>query len=98
MSDVRRLDELCAHTELGEEARTFVKGQLGEILIGMARQEAAAAKEELAVVCPRDEKKITDLQTQVWRGEKFEQWLAELIQKGNEALQEFKQMTGTPGG
>lgn len=88
-----RLDELLAEAELGEEARRFVEGQLGTCLIGMARQEAEAAKERLASVDPEDKKQITQLQNQVWLGRQFEAWLAELITKGNEALEVFKNET-----
>jgi hypothetical protein len=90
MNDALRLDELVAHTELGEEARTFVKSQLGECLIGMAKQEVDAALLSLGEVDPTDVHKIRELQMQAKFGRSFEQWLAELITRGDEALQEYR--------
>ena len=84
------LDVLIAEAVLGEEARNFAAGELGKCIVGMAKQEAEGARQELATVDATDAKKISELQTKVWRGEHFEEWLCELITRGNQALEVYK--------
>ena len=84
-------DELIASAELGEEARKFLESDLGRCLTGMAMQEVEGARERLGVIDPSDEKGITVLQNHVKVGLWFEQWLAELVDRGNAAMQVFKQ-------
>ena len=85
------LDELIAEAEVGEAAQALLDSDLGKVLIGMAKQEVALAQEQLATVTPTDVDKIRELQTQAWRGSTFEQWLIELVNKGENALQIYKQ-------
>lgn len=79
-------DELIAEAEIGDEARKFVESDLGKTLLGMAQQEVADAREELEKVDPSDTKAITALQNKAKIAGYFEQWLAELITKGEQAL------------
>ena len=85
-----RLDELIAEAELGEEARNFLNSDLGKCLIGMAQQEVMAAQQALLGANPEDRQKITELQNKARLGLFFEQWLVELISKGEEALNVYK--------
>jgi hypothetical protein len=84
-------EELIAEAELGEEARHFVNSELGKCLIGMARQEVRAAQEDLEKVDCFEAKKIQELQNKAWLGRRFEEWLAELITRGNNALETWRQ-------
>jgi hypothetical protein len=83
-------DELIAAAELGDEAKRFMESDLGKCLIGMAQQEVALAQEALERVNPTDTDKIRGLQTQAKLGRYFEQWLLELLDKGENALEVYK--------
>lgn len=87
------LEALVAEAELGEAARAFLESDLGKCLIGMAQQEVATAEKELGKVDPRNEKRIVELQRIVWNGEHFEQWLMELLHKGEQAIAIYRQNT-----
>ena len=84
-------DELIATAEIGEEARRFLESDLGQCLLGMADQEIAAAQEALLTVVPMDFEGIRKLQNQAQVALYFKQWLAELVDKGNSAIEVFKQ-------
>lgn len=83
-------DELVAEAELGEEARRFKESDLYKVMIGLAQQEAALAEKALGKINPRDEAGIVSLQRQITVAEWFEQWLDELIDKGESALEVWK--------
>lgn len=84
-------DEMIADAELGEEARNFIESDLGKILMGMADQERAFAREELETVDPNAVIKITELQNRAKLGKYFTEWILELLDKGESALQVYKQ-------
>lgn len=84
-------DALIAEAELGDEARKFLEGDLGQCLVGMARQEVIAAQEQLIDVNPDDVKAIAALQRKAQLGIFFEQWLRELVTNGDSALEIWKQ-------
>ena len=83
-------DELIATAELGEEARKFLDSDLGRCLVGMAQQEIAAAQDALEKVAPTDTEAITGLQNHAKVARWFEQWLYELVDKGNSALEVWR--------
>lgn len=84
-------DELIAVAELGDEAKRFLESDLGKCLLGMAQQEVMLAQEKLEIVSPTDVEAIRVLQNQAQLGRQFEQWLLELLDKGESALAVFKQ-------
>ena len=84
-------EELIATAELGDDTKRFLESDLGRCLIGMAEQEIAAAQEALLTVAPMDTEGITKLQNQAKVALYFKQWLAELVDKGNAAIEVFKQ-------
>ena len=86
-------EELIAAAELGEEARNFLASDLGRCILGMAKQEVALAQEKLETVDPTDAKTITELQNHARMYRSFEQWLIELLDKGQNALEVFKHDT-----
>ena len=85
---------LIAEAEIGDEARRFTESELGKTLLGMADQEIRAAQEELETVDPTDTKRITALQNQAKTGRHFKDWLTELIDRGNSALEAWRQNNG----
>lgn len=83
-------DELIAAAEIGDEAKQFMESQLGQVMLGMAKQDAQVAMEALAVADASDSKKILVLQNAVYLANTFEQWLNELFSKGENALAAFR--------
>ena len=84
-------EELIAAAELGEQAKKFLESDLGQCLIGISKQEIELAREKLDSVDPEDAKKIRDIQNDIKVAKYFEQWLVELLSKGENALQIFIQ-------
>lgn len=72
-----------------------MESDLGKCLIGMAQQDAQAAQMELVGVDPTDVKKITALQNKAKLAEMFEDYVKELFERGENALQVFIQQKGT---
>jgi len=90
-------EALIAEAEIGDEALRFKESDLGKVLLGMAEQEVLAAQQELEVVDPTQTEKIRELQwrAKMYRG--FEGWLNELISRGTDALESWRQEHGTKG-
>lgn len=88
-------DELIAAAELGDEARKFLESDLGRCLIGMARQEVQMAQEKLIDVDPGDMRAVRTLQNQARVGRWFEEWINELLSRGENSLSVFKQQQET---
>jgi hypothetical protein len=84
-------DELIAEAEIGGAADDFLASDLGRCLLGMALQEVHSAQEALETVNPTDVAAIERLQNKAKLGRQFEQWLTELVGKGEEALETLKQ-------
>mgnify|MGYP001241773731 CR=1 FL=1 len=84
-------EDLIAEAELGDAAKKFKESELGRVLIGIAHQDAQIALEALGSADPEDAKKIRELQNEVKLSNQFEQWLDELIDKGNTAVQIYQQ-------
>lgn len=88
-------DEHIAAAEIGEEAKKFMESELGQVILGMAKQDALLAMEALALVDPTCVEKIRVLQNTVYLSNTFEQWLKELISKGDNAIDTFLQQQET---
>jgi hypothetical protein len=84
-------DELVAAAELGDEAKRFLESDLGRCILGMAEQEVHLAQEALAEVDPTDIEAIRKLQNHAKLYRQFNDWLKELLDKGEAALQAFIQ-------
>ena len=76
---------------IGEEAKKFKESELGQVLIGMAEHESQLAMEALATVNPTDVPAIERLQNRVALGRQFGAFIEELINRGDQALMEWKQ-------
>ena len=79
--------ELVAEAILGKDAEEFLNTELGRYLIGRAEQEAADALYQLKSVYSWRRKKIQELQNKVWRAESVQQWIADLIISGRQAME-----------
>lgn len=88
-------EDHIAAAEIGEEAKKFMESELGQVILGMAKQDALLAMEALAEVDPTSVEKIRVLQNTVYLSNTFEQWLKELISKGDNAIDTFRQQQET---
>ena len=85
------LDDLIAEAELGDEAKKFKESDLGRCILGIAEQEAMLSEKALGKIDPEDIDGIVKLQRQIQVAEWFQQWLDELIDKGESALEVWKE-------
>lgn len=76
---------LQSELAIGESTMSFLETQLGQFLMGCARQECEQAKEALRHANPRDWERIADLQRQAEIPEKFIAWIDEAISNGKAA-------------
>lgn len=89
----RELDALKAEAILGDDAKTFIESDVGRFLIGAAKQEIDALHEKLEKVYPADYLAIDEMQEKIRKYRQFEIWLGELITKGAEALEAYREQT-----
>jgi len=82
---------LVAQAMLGKDAEEFLNTDLGRYLVGCAEQEIADATEKLVRVSPWRRRRIVDLQSQIWRAQSFQTWLAEIITTGRQAIETLEQ-------
>lgn len=81
---------LLAAAFMGEEAENFCRSDVGEYLLGRAKQAEQEAMEALATVSTFRRNRIRALQNEVWRARSFQGWLAELITDGRMARQQLE--------
>ena len=79
-------ETMVAEALIGDDAEAFFRSDLGKTIIGLAKQEADLAYAALKTTNPTDQDKIRELQNAIWRSERFEQWLGELISNGEQSL------------
>ena len=84
--DVRDLHKTI---DFGFQVESFLQSDVGRYLTGKAEAEVIEATEALKSVDPTDPNAIRELQNRVFRGESIQYWLAEAIQSGLNAQQEF---------
>ena len=88
-------DDLIAEAEIGNEARKFVESDLGKTLLGMAEQDLKLAQEGLETVDLSDTAKARKLQDDAKHARNFNNWLVELITRGEAAMNVWKQQQET---
>jgi hypothetical protein len=71
---------------LGKIVEEFQSSEVGRYLIKRAEEAVEDAVEKLKVCDPKDGKVVQSLQNQVWKAESFQQWLADAIIDGANAL------------
>lgn len=76
---------LYAEGVLGRDAIEFFRSELGQYMIGCAKQEYADAMYALKGTGAWRRRRIQELQNRVWRAENFVYWLKELIVRGKQA-------------
>jgi len=79
-------DEIRAQVIIGNDAEEFVDSELGKTILGMAKQDEAAAVIAFDEVDPTDLKAVARIQQELRVARRFEQYLIELINRGREAL------------
>ncbi len=84
--DVRDLHKTI---DFGFQVEAFLQSDVGRYLTGKAEAEVIEATDALKSVDPTDPNAIRELQNKVYRGESIQYWLAEAIQSGLNAQQEF---------
>lgn len=90
-------EELIAEALIGDEAKKFLDSDFGKTLMGLAQQEATLAMGLLKSADPEDSKTIRSIQNDIWRAEKFEEWLIDLISAGETALRLYQQQEVNDG-
>lgn len=83
-------ETLVAEALIGDEAEAFMNSELGRVVLGIAEQEAKVALEDLKSASVNDQERIRALQNTIWRCESFKQWLSELIDQGQQALEALR--------
>lgn len=76
---------LYAESILGRDAAEFLGTELGQYMVGCARQEYQDAVEKLKTVGWWRRRRIMDLQNQAWRAESFLGWMRDLVIRGKAA-------------
>lgn len=76
---------LVAEVDLGNQARDFMRSELGRHLIGCLNQEIILAQDELNKVLFWRIFKVKELQNQIWRAQFMLNWLRDLILSGKSA-------------
>ena len=88
-------DEQIRDVELGEEARNFLDSHLGKEVMERAQKKYEDALLLLAKVDPNKPQEIMKIQNQVQLFEQFDDWLREIVDTGNSALEAYKQERNT---
>lgn len=87
--------ELIAEAILGRDAEDFWKTELGRYILGRLKQEREVAVDALIAVQPMDERKIRELQNELWRIDTVKGWFSELIMSGKQAEVALNEPTET---
>lgn len=82
--------ELVAEAVLGRDAEDFIQSDIGRYIIGCAEQESYEAMDQLKRIYPWRRRKIQELQNKIYRAESIQSWLAELVIKGKQAIQQLE--------
>lgn len=73
-------------------AEEFKKSELGQIVLGMARQDGEFAMEAFDKAPVTDQAKLIDAKVSYRVAMKFETYLEELITRGHEAMEAAKEL------
>lgn len=78
-------EEQKAHVKLGGDAEDFVKSELGQVILGMAKQDWEAAIDEFNNADITNQAKLIELKVKIRAAKQFEQYLSEIVIRGREA-------------
>jgi hypothetical protein len=76
-----------AQIQMGNAADEWMKGPLGQYVLGRCEQIINRAKDRLTKVDPRSASKIQELQTEIWKAGALAGFLNELLAEGRQALE-----------
>jgi hypothetical protein len=80
------MDESLFETAVfGKVVENFLSSDLGNYLLGQAKEEESEAMLLLVKTSPWRRRRIQQLQNQVWRAQQFQVWLADAIVAGQQA-------------
>lgn len=85
------IDETLEEARLGIDTEDFVKSNVGQAMLRIARQDAEDAKQRLATVHPWRSRAIRQYQTQVWQAQSFEEYLVTLVERGRQAVHQLQE-------
>jgi hypothetical protein len=86
-------EDLKAEVIIGDDAETFVISELGKTILGMAKQDFENAMHAFCEVDVTDARAVARIQQDARVAKAVDRYLVELIQRGREALEAFKQQT-----
>ncbi|MGL4230972.1 MAG: hypothetical protein ACRDAM_20540 [Casimicrobium sp.] len=75
---------------LGMDADAFLSTNVGRALIARAESQIQAAMEELIEVSPTNTETIRKLQFEAQLGHRFQLWLRDMIQEGQNAENQYR--------
>ena len=86
------MDEESTKAEyyLGKDAEDFIESELGRYIIGRIEQERAELVAKLIATPARANRRITQLQNEIWRCDTFKGWLADMVVRGKQALHQLE--------
>ncbi len=73
---------MMAEAILGQDAEEFMRSDVGRYILGRAQQEAQEAMDKLKTTSAWRRRRITQLQSEIWRAESIQGWVIELINNG----------------
>jgi hypothetical protein len=74
---------------LGKQAEMFVNSDIGKYLLARAEEKSRICYDQLKKVAPWRQKRIRDLQNEIWKCESFRTWILESINEGQFAQEEM---------
>jgi hypothetical protein len=89
MDESEQRNILMETAVLGKQAEMFVSSDIGKYLLARAEDKSRICYEQLKKVAPWRQKRIRDLQNEIWKCESFRQWLIEAINEGEFASEEM---------
>jgi hypothetical protein len=80
-------DPLVQAAVFGKQVQEFLQEDIGNYLVGLARDQGDVAMRELKTVDPTETERIIALQMRIQIADNFIQWLAEAVAMGLQAQQ-----------
>lgn len=81
--------EIQKSIDLSFQVEAFLQGPIGQYLVGRADAKIEEALERMKHCDPEDAKLVRSLQHDIHVAEDFQYWLAEAIQAGHNAAEQF---------
>ncbi len=95
MDDDDTLRDLSARVFLGAEAERFLQSSVGRYMVQRAEAQREQAIADFARAAPTDAAAIMAAQMKLRMADGFQQWIADLLQDGQEAERQVDFLTST---